>query len=236
MKKFWSYIKNDKYAVGCSGQTTYVYDNAGVELAKFKKDIIYAYVPVFCPNKDIFIVKSTDGRIAVYSLAELKLIKKFRFSKVDYSQDDGLCFSGDGRYLYNIERHIDSLHSRISVYDTEEFNLVKRLFEDEKRDILFEYIEYDKEKDGIYVCGFFPGTYRNKNNRNVYFAAELKDDVLADITELETEDKCNLYEYKSLELNGFTEKAREYSSLDDKVIKELQDRDIHISDYIKKQE
>lgn len=232
MKKFWSYIKNDKYAVGCSGQTTYVYDNAGVELAKFKKDIIYAYVPVFCPNKDIFIVKSTDGRIAVYSLAELKLIKKFRFSKVDYSQDDGLCFSGDSRYLYNIERHTDSLHSRISVYDTEEFNLVKRLFEDDKRDILFEYIEYDKEKDGIYVCGFF----RNKNNRNVYFAAELKDDVLADITELETESECNLYEYKRLELNGFTEKAKGYSSLDDKVIRELQDRDLHISDYIKKQE
>ena len=114
MRSFWSYIKNDKYAVGCTGQTVYVYDNAGAELAKFR-DIIYAYMPMFFPNQNKFLVKSTDGRLAVYSLDELRLIKKFRFSKVDCAQDDGFCFSRDGRYFYNLERsaQIASLQGKL---------------------------------------------------------------------------------------------------------------------------
>ena len=29
MKKFWSYIKNDEYAVGCTGQTVWLFDSEG---------------------------------------------------------------------------------------------------------------------------------------------------------------------------------------------------------------
>ena len=70
MPKFWSLISNGKYKVGCTGQTVYIYDQNGTELAKFK-DLPYAYTAAFSPKGDIFVVKSTAGRIAVYSLADL---------------------------------------------------------------------------------------------------------------------------------------------------------------------
>ena len=46
MKNFWSYIENGKYSIGCTGQTVYVYDQNGTELAKFK-DLPYAYKAAF---------------------------------------------------------------------------------------------------------------------------------------------------------------------------------------------
>ena len=48
MKKFWSYIENDKYGVGCTGQTVYLYDKNGTELKTFK-DLPYAYKSAFSP-------------------------------------------------------------------------------------------------------------------------------------------------------------------------------------------
>ena len=31
MPQFWSYIGNDQFNIGCTGQTVYVYDKAGKE-------------------------------------------------------------------------------------------------------------------------------------------------------------------------------------------------------------
>lgn len=36
MKNFWSYIQNDRFAVGCTGQSVYVYNPEGRELARFR--------------------------------------------------------------------------------------------------------------------------------------------------------------------------------------------------------
>ena len=36
MKNFLSYIEKDRYGVGCTGQTIFVYDKSGNKLAKFK--------------------------------------------------------------------------------------------------------------------------------------------------------------------------------------------------------
>lgn len=80
MAKFWSYISNGTYSVGCTGGSVYVYDKNGAELAKFK-DMPYAYWPCFSPKGDIFVVKSTAGRLAVYSLDSQSLIKKIPFFK-----------------------------------------------------------------------------------------------------------------------------------------------------------
>jgi len=120
MPNFKTYIGNEKYNIGCTGQTIYVYDKNGIKLAKFK-DLIYAYHAAISPNGDIFVVKTTDGRLGVYSLERLKLIKKFRFSKVDGAQDDNFCFSPDGKEFYNIERHVDSLKTALSIYETDNF-------------------------------------------------------------------------------------------------------------------
>ena len=89
MKKFWGYVSNNKFSVGCTGQTVFLYDKDGNELGKFK-DIIYGYTPMISPDGKIFVVKSSDGRIAVYSLESFALIKKIRYTK--FGDDDGFCF------------------------------------------------------------------------------------------------------------------------------------------------
>ena len=203
MKKFWSYIENDKYGVGCTGQTVYLYDKNGTELAKFK-DLPYAHKPAFSPNSNIFIVKATEGRLAVYSLDTLSLIKKFRYSKVDGAQDDGFCFSPNGKYFINVERQGDSLHSAISVYDTNNFTRVSRLLLGDK--VTASHIE--SVNDEYYVLGFMRGDdgvlsdcYVGKFANN-----EIKDIKI--ISEREHEFYNN---YLDLKLMGFTEKAYEWS-------------------------
>ena len=52
------------------------------------------------PNEDLLVVKSSSGSMAIYSLESLELIKKFRFSKIDGSQDDNFMISPDGKYLF----------------------------------------------------------------------------------------------------------------------------------------
>ncbi len=147
MRNYWSLVGNGKYQVGCTGQTVYVLDNDGNEIAKFK-DLIYAYTPVISPNGDIFVVKTTEGRLAVYSFSPPKLIKKFRFSKVDASQDDNFCFSPDGKELYNIERHVDSCK-----------NYIFKNFS-ENDEVLFK-------KDGFRNIEFFEMHLNNSIDKNV---------------------------------------------------------------------
>ena len=203
MKKFWSYVENDKYGVGCTGQTVFVYDKIGNELAKFK-DLPYAYKSALSPNGDIFVVKSTEGRLAVYSSETLSLIKKFRYSKVAYGQDDGFCFSSDGRLFINVERQGDSLHSAISVYDTADFSRQSQMLLDES--MMISQIE---AVDGMYyVLGFLRDTDLIISNCFVgrFVDNEIKDVVF--ISHLE----CDFYrEFLNLKIMGFTEKAYEWS-------------------------
>ncbi len=208
MPKFWGCIKNQDYTIGCTGQTVYVYGKDGQELTKFK-DIKYGYKPMFCPSKNVFIVKSTAGMVAAYSLDRLELIKKYRFSKVDGAQDDGFCFSGDGKLFYNIERHIDSLHTRISIYDTEKFELCTQLFTEEEAPKL-SYIEYDKERSTYFVIGFNRKSDSTIPNK---FIGELSGNKLINLRELSDDKYDFINGYKSLQLFGFTEKAKEWSSL-----------------------
>lgn len=150
MPKFVSYTSNGIYHIGCTGRTVYVYDRNGKELAKFK-DLPYVYYAVMSPCGDMFVLKSTDGKLAVYSLKTLSLIKKFRFSKVNYSQDDGACFSADGKYFINIERQGDDLHSAISIYDVIDFSRVS-LFTLGDSAMIGEIERVDGE---FYVLGFW---------------------------------------------------------------------------------
>lgn len=204
MPNFVGYVTNEKYSVGCTGQTVYVYDASGKELARFKKDIIYAYTPMFCPGQNMFVVKSKDGRLAVYSLDTMQLIKKFRFSKVDGAQDDGFCFSPDGKHFYNIERHIDSLNSCLSIYETSNFNRIKQLFLSDSK-VVLKHIEYDAERDKFFVLGFM----RGKLGVFEYgFVAVLENDVLSDITQISDEEYGDILAYKSMELYGFTPEAK----------------------------
>jgi len=208
MPNFWSYITGDTYAVGCTGQTVYVYDASGKELARFK-DIIYAYTPMFCPGQSMFVVKSTDGRLAVYSLDQMRLIKKFRYSKTDAGQDDGLCFSKDGKYFYNIERHIPGYNSCLSIYETSGFHRVQQLFLSEPA-LELDHIECDADSGGLYVLGFM----RDETGVFDYgFAAALESNQLTSITRIDFDRYLYIQGYKKLEIMGFTPKAKKWSIL-----------------------
>lgn len=201
MRNYWSLIGNGKYQVGCTGQTVYVLDNDGNEIAKFK-DLIYAYTPAISPNGDIFVVKTTEGRLAVYSFSPPKLIKKFRFSKVDASQDDNFCFSPDGKELYNIERHVDSCKTALSVYDTSDFSLKKRLLDDDDS-LVLDLIEADTSTGEYFLLGLF------RNEQGIaykYFVGKLIADRLEEIVYVPEKVKRFYYVCQLLRVNGFTEK------------------------------
>lgn len=208
MKKFWGYTTNGEFSVGCTGQTVYLYDKNGNELGKFK-DIIYGYTPMISPDGTLFVVKSTQGRLAVYSLETLSLIKKFRFSKVDGSQDDGFCFSPDGKMFFNVERQKDALHSAISIYDTTDFSLANQILLGE--DMMLDHIEFDEKTNAYYLLGFM----RNANRViDCGFVAKYEDGKIKNITAISKNEYDFYRRYKSLQLYGFTETAYEWSYID----------------------
>ena len=208
-KKFWTFIGNDKYDIGLTGSTVYVYDKQGAELVAFK-DITYAYNAVISPLGDIFVVKSVDGRMAVYSLKSLKLIKKFRFSKSDDAQDDNMVFSPDGKYFYNIENHDwSNSKSLLAKYNTSDFSLVGQLFADREH-LRITHIDYDETNNCYYILGIIYSPETKIGNK--YFISRLVNDELVDVQYV-TESNQSFYgEINRLKTMGFTEKAFQWSS------------------------
>ncbi len=174
---FWTLISNGEHIVGCTGQTVYVYDKNNNLIVKYPKHR-YVYTSAFSPAGDMFVVKSVEGYLAFYSLKDYTLLKKFRFSKVSGSQDDGFCFNADGTEFYNIERHINSCRSALSVYDTADFSLKKQLFLDNDK-LFMEQIEYDTQSECFYLLGFLRADNEHPNNRR--FVAKLINDKLIDL-------------------------------------------------------
>ncbi len=211
MKKFWGYASNNKFSVGCTGRTVYLYDKEGNELGKFK-DIPYGYTPVISPSGELFVVKSTAGRLAVYSLETFSLLKKFRFSKVDGAQDDGCCFSPDGKLFFNIERQKDSLHSAVSVYDTTDFSLVRQVLCGEY--MMLDHIEFDCATNTYYVLGFMRDADGVIDHG---FVATFEDNRINNMVAIPKNEYEFYRSYKHLEIMGFSEKAYEWSYMDDEL-------------------
>lgn len=207
-KKFWTFIGNDKYDIGLTGSTVYVYEKNGTELAKFK-DLTYAYNAVISPLGDIFVVKTTDGRMAIYSFEPLKLIKKFRFSKIDGGQDENMVFSPDGKYFYSIESHTSTLKTLLAKYNTSDFSLISQLFADKER-FRLSTIEYDENTDCYYVLGILYSPETKMANK--WFVSRLANDELVDIRYVTESDKDFYREVNRLKIMGFTEKAFQWSS------------------------
>ena len=208
MRKFWGLYDNGKYKVGCNGATMYLYDIDNQELAKFK-DIPYAYEGAFKPGSNIFLLRSTEGRIAVYDCDERKLMKKFRYSTVDYAQDDGFCFSPDGAYFLNIERVAPGTRTRLSIYETVSFSPVKRLFEGDG-DLSLNDIEYRAAGD-LYNLLFFV-----RDAQGIYdqgYVGELREDRIVNMQPIASKVYNFLRDYKDLQQRNFTEKSMEWSGL-----------------------
>lgn len=205
MRKFWSYVSNEKYSVGCTDQAAYVYRKTGEEIAKVK-DIKHGNRAILCPSQDIFVVKSTGAYFAVYSLEPVSLVKKVKFSNVDCSQDDGFCFSADGKYFYNIERQKATTNSAISVYQTSTFERVNIFLEEDERTEP-SFIECGSDGQ-LFVLGFLRGDNGVIKNG---FVSKSGDCGLEDVRPISTDDYDYYLDFKRLELMGFTEKAREWS-------------------------
>ena len=204
--KFWTFLETDKYNIGLTSRTIYIYDKKGNEIIKFK-DLSYAYNGCISNNKDLLVVKSTEGRMAIYSLEKLELIKKFRFSKVDGAQDDNFIFSTDDKYLLNIERHISSTKTRLSIYNTIDFSLEKYLL-DEDDCLVLSTIECDKEANDYFVLGFLRDLQTKVAKR--FFVAKLFDNELKDIRFINEAEFDFLEHAKKVEFAGFTDEAYEW--------------------------
>lgn len=215
MKPFISFVGNGEYSIGCTGRTVYVFDKNGEQVASFG-DLPYAYDCAISPKGDVFVVKTTEGRLAVYSLDELRLVKKFRFSSVDEMQDDNFCFSPDGEEFYNIERHTDGCKTALSVYDTKDFSLKKRLFS-ENTDMMLSWIEIIGGE--IYLLGFFrkskTGIFGKKQigAAEKFFVAKLVGDEICDIRYISENDYRFCTDYKKVEMSGFTEERKRLSGI-----------------------
>lgn len=228
MRKCWGFYDNGYYKVGCNGATMYLYDAEDRELAKFR-DISYAYRGAFKPGSNIFLLRSTDGRLAVYDCDQRKLLIKLRFSGVDHSQDDGFCFSPDGGYFLNIERTGPSAATRLTIYETQTFSPVKRLFEGETT-LSLSAIEYNPSRAQYHVLFF---TWDDRGVYSQGYIARLKDGQLVNKQPIDGKAYVFLQSYKSLQLSNFTEKAMEWSGLHyagytNDEIRNLKDRNIDL--------
>ena len=210
MANYWGYIHNEKYNIGLTGQTIFVYDKNGNEVAKFK-DLNYVDYAAISPNGDILAVKSSEGRMAFYSLDNMSLIKKFRFAKMSESSSGNLCFSPDGKKLYNIEGNINPCNSSVSIYNMTELTREKRFFYEEEN-LSVQMVEYGKETNEIYLLGYL----RDKETgvASEYFVGKLKDDNLKEVASISQKTHMFYDQYKDLEALGFTEKAYKWSYID----------------------
>ena len=212
MPSFWSLISNGDFSIGCTGQTVHLYDKNRVEVAKFK-DLSYAYTAAISPRNDLFAVKSGDGRMAVYGFDPPALITKFRYSKVRAAQDDPFCFSPDGSECYSIERHVDCCQTALSIYDTRDFSLKRRILSG-GRSMNLSSVEFDEATGEIYLLGFFRD---DSGVADQFFVGKLQADALA-APVLIPEKVFHFYrEYFRLRMMGFTEKAYEWSYMQEEL-------------------
>lgn len=119
MRKYYGIVSNNTYTVGCTSRTVYIFDSKGNELGKLR-NISCGYRPLLSQFHNILVIKSTSGWLAFYDLDRFVLVKKMHFSK-QIPQDSGLCFSEDGKYLYNLEMLGATLGHQIVRYDMQSF-------------------------------------------------------------------------------------------------------------------
>ena len=128
MKKFYGVAQYKDYRVGCAGQTVYVTDVRGTEIAHLK-DISYAYTAAFSPNGRLLAVRSTTPWFAFYAPPDFRLVQKTRMRRPNNQpQDEGFCFSPDGKLFWSLEYQND-LTTHLVSYDTSTFAETGRFFE-----------------------------------------------------------------------------------------------------------
>ena len=113
------------------------------------------------------------------------------------------------KYFMNIERTGSSIHTRLSIYETQSFSPVKRLFEDD-RSLTLSNIEYNA-LENQYTVLFFVRDTRGVYNQG--YVGEFKDNQIIHKLPLSAKAYDFLRSYKSLQLSGFTEESMNWSGL-----------------------
>ena len=224
MPSFWSYIGNGQHSVGCTGQSVYLYDKNGTELARFN-GLRYVYQAAISPGGDHFVTVSVEGILSVYSINPPALIKKFRCSKTGCTGDEGFCFSSDGSVLYNIEHHVDEFRTELSVYNTADYSLKRRMLDSDGA-LMLTGIENGKDGDEIFLLGYF------RNDEGIaarFFVGKLIGDELRETVFVPEKDYDFFSGYLELRRFGFTKKKYDWSYIDAD-LDSLKAADLRLSD------
>lgn len=142
---------SDNYLVYLTGQKVYVLDSNNLsEIACFT-GLKYAYKAVISPDEKLLVVKSTEPKLWFYSLDSYSLIKKITLRGNKQPQDHGICFSGNGNYIYNIVLD-NNILSFIQKYDAKTLELKETYFE--KNNYFLSDIQYIRSKDLYFIYGY----------------------------------------------------------------------------------
>lgn len=191
MKKYITYIKNSRFAVGTTGRAVQVFNEAGKKVAEFR-DLTYAYNVAFTLSGDKLIVKSTEGMLALYSLNELQLIKKIRFGSAP--QDGGFCFSQDGTRFLNVAMYEKPRRYEVKAYSPDDLSEIETVFSSEDVGVF----DIECAKDGeCYVLG----------NGNEAFVGIIKDGMIAEKYDLTFEQSTLYIDALRLRRTGYTEEC-----------------------------
>ena len=87
MPQFKSIVKNERYSIGCTGQTVWVWDKNNTVIAKFK-DLFYAYRAMISPRGDIFIVRSNEEKLIRYDRFSDALQNALSPTSIPYTKEN----------------------------------------------------------------------------------------------------------------------------------------------------
>jgi len=176
-----------------------VTDVQGTEIARLK-DIPYTYAAAFSPDGSLLAVRSTTPWTAFYAPPDFRLVQKVRMRRPNSQpQDDGFCFSPDGKLFWSLEYQND-LTTHLVSYDTQTFAETSRFFEGER--YVFSHIE--PSLDGGYdLLGFRrePGEADNS-----YWLARFDGITIVKQKPLTCSVHQRASTLKKIELCGFTER------------------------------
>lgn len=207
MRNFWSFISNDKYGIGCTGQTAYVLDAAGEEVARFR-GLSYAYDPYLKPNGELFVVKSKEGRFYVFDLKSMQPVMRFK-NFHETTQDTGACFSHDGKYFYDVESRYNAKNhftSDIVTYDGETFAELSRVSS-------ADWVMEISCENGLYVLGC---TRDEKGIADKEYIARFDGEIRDRKFFADKGEFWEAVRRMRVQRAGFTDKAMEWSYLKDK--------------------
>jgi len=199
MREFYGVAQNNEFRVGCAGQTVYVYGKSGEEIARLR-DVTYAYAAAFSPNGSLLAVRSTTPWLAFYAPPDFRLVREVRMRRPNSQpQDDGFCFSPDGKLFWSLEYQND-LTTHLVSYDTKTFAEAGRFFEGAR--YVFSHIEPNAE-GGYDLLGF---RREPEADDNSHWIARFDDKRIISQTPLNRSVYQRASTLKKIELCGFTER------------------------------